>query len=230
MKKTLISLLALAVFNFSYGEEVYTVVRTVTPYMTEEQQEMSQRWERIKKMDAQITYQPDKEVLRQIHDDYDNEFKIYMEYLKENPSELFRVGDYYFRSGRYEKAYEVFSQNTGDVKSMFGAATAARFLADNVNALKFYNEIIEKNPKFYEAYLGRGIINRNMGNYEGAISDFKKYMEFVQDESVYLGLGDSYLASGKYAEAKNILEIGRSKFPQSSLIKEMLMKAYSNLK
>ena len=41
-----------------------------------------------------------------------------------------------------------------------------------------------------------------MGNYDGAISDFNKYMQYRQDESVYLGLGDTYMVSKRYVEAK----------------------------
>ena len=232
MTKILISIFVFTVFAVGYSEETYKYLGTDGQIytMSETQISMNQRWQRIKVMDAQISFEPDKNKLQRIHDEYQNEFAIYMEYLKKNPELLFTTGDYYFRSGRYEKAFEIFSQDDTNIKNLFGAATSARFLNDTENALKFYNAAIDKNPNFYESYLGRGIVNRNMGNYDGAISDFNKYMQYRQDESVYLGLGDTYMVSKRYVEAKNILEKGRSKFPQSNLIKEMLMRAYAKLK
>lgn len=232
MKKLLISIFIAAIFSVVYGEETYKFYNSNGEIITlnSEDIEMQNRWQKIKEMDAKIMFQPDKAKLRAIHDEYVEEFNIYMEYLKKNPEKLFTTGDYYFRSGRYEKSFEVFSQDETNVKNLFGAATSARFLNDNINALKFYNKAIEKNPDFFESYLGRGIVNRNVGNYDGAISDFMKYMEYRQDESVYLGLGDTYTVAGRFEEAKNILEKGRSKYPGSDLIKEMLMRVYAKLK
>lgn len=226
MKKLLISLIAVTLMSFAYGEDTnfYEENNNFT------QQDMEMRWERIKQLDNKMLFDPDKRRLKATHDLYEQEFAIYMEYLKQNPERLFQVGDYYFRDGRYDKAYQVFSQDSTNLKNIFGAATSARFLNDTTNALRLYNEAIDKNPNFYESYLGRGIIKRNMGNYEGAISDFKKYMEYSPNESVYLGLGDTYMISERYVEAKNILEMGRNKFPNSVLIREMLMKAYGKLK
>lgn len=226
MKKLLISLFALTVMSFTYAEEV-VYYENGGDYS---QQEMDKRWERIKQLDNKLLYDPDKGRLKANHDLYEQEFTVFIEDLKQNPERLFQVGDYYFRDGRYDKAYQIFSQDNTNLKNIFGAATTARFLNDNENALRLYDEAIEKNPNFYESYLGRGIIRRNSGNYDGAIEDFNKYMEYVQNESVYLGLGDTYMASGRYIEAKNILEVGRSKFPNSVLIKEMLTKAYGKLK
>ena len=85
-------------------------------------------------------------------------------------------------------------------------------------------------PNFYESYLGRGIVNRNIGNYSEAINDFKKYMEYKKDESVYTGLGDVYMVTGNYEEAKKILEVARNRYPNSKVIKDMLIRTYAELK
>lgn len=85
-------------------------------------------------------------------------------------------------------------------------------------------------PNFYESYLGRGIVNRNIGNYSEAINDFKKYMEYKKDESVYVGLGDVYMVTGNYEEAKKILEVARNRYPNSKVIKDMLIRTYAELK
>ena len=153
-----------------------------------------------------------------------------MEYLKQNSEELFNVGDYYFKDGRYEKAYEIFSQDSTNLKNIFGAATTARFLNENNTALKLYTQAISMDPNFFESYLGRGIVNRNIGNYSEAIADFKKYMEYKKDEAGYTGLGDVYMKIENYQEAKKILEIGRNRNHNSKVIKDMLIITYAELK
>lgn len=193
-------------------------------------QEMNQRWERIKELDQQISFDKDKWRLQKNYKEYKKEFDIYMDYLQNNSNELFNVGDYYFKNGRYEKAYEIFSRDNTNIKNVFGAATSARFLNDNENALKLYTQSIEIDPNFYEAYLGRGVINRNIGNYSEAINDFNKYMKYRQDEAVYTGLGDVYMITKNYREAKNILEIGRNRYPNSKVIRDMLIRLYAELK
>ncbi|WP_300390347.1 tetratricopeptide repeat protein [Fusobacterium sp.] len=193
-------------------------------------QEMNQRWERIKELDQQISFDRDKWRLQKNYKEYKKEFDIYMDYLQNNSSELFNVGDYYFKNGRYEKAYEVFSRDNTNIKNVFGAATSARFLNDNENALRLYTQSIEMDPNFYEAYLGRGVINRNIGNYSEAINDFNKYMKYRQDEAVYTGLGDVYMITKNYGEAKNILEVGRNRYPNSKVIRDMLIRLYAELK
>ncbi|WP_291259174.1 tetratricopeptide repeat protein, partial [Fusobacterium sp.] len=193
-------------------------------------QEMEQRWERIKELDKQISFDKDKWRLENNYKEYKREFDIYMDYLQNNSDELFNVGDYYFKNGRYEKAYEVFSRDNTNIKNIFGAATSARFLNDNENALRLYTQSIEMDPNFYEAYLGRGVINRNIGNYSEAINDFNKYMKYRQDEAVYTGLGDVYMITKNYREAKNILEVGRNRYPNSKVIRDMLIRLYAELK
>ena len=130
----------------------------------------------------------------------------------------------------YEKAYEVFSQDNTNLKNVFGAATTARFLSEYDKSLKLYTQAINMAPDFYESYLGRGIVNRNIKNYSEAIEDFKKYMEYKKDEAVYTGLGDLYMVTGNYQEAKKVLEVARNRYPNSKVIKDMLIRVYAELK
>lgn len=195
-----------------------------------QKQEMALRWERIKELDKKISFDKDKTRLEQNYKEYKREFDIYMEYLKQDSEKLFEVGDYYFKDGRYEKAYEVFSQDSINLKNIFGAATTARFLNEYDRALTLYTQAISMAPNFYESYLGRGIVNRNIGNYSEAINDFRKYMEYKKDESVYVGLGDVYMITENFEEAKNILEVARNRYPNSKVIKDMLVRTYAELK
>lgn len=193
-------------------------------------QEMALRWEKIKELDKKISFDKNKENLEKNYKKYVEEFNIYLEYIKQDSEELFKVGDYYFKDGRYEKAYEVFSQDNTNLKNVFGAATTARFLSEYDKSLKLYTQAINMAPDFYESYLGRGIVNRNIKNYSKAIEDFKKYMEYKKDEAVYTGLGDLYMVTGNYQEAKKVLEVARNRYPNSKVIKDMLIRVYAELK
>lgn len=193
-------------------------------------QEMALRWEKIKELDKKISFDKNKENLEKNYKKYVEEFNIYLEYIKQDSEELFKVGDYYFKDGRYEKAYEVFSQDNTNLKNVFGAATTARFLSEYDKSLKLYTQAISMAPDFYESYLGRGIVNRNIKNYSEAIEDFKKYMEYKKDEAVYTGLGDVYMVTGNYQEAKKVLEVARNRYPNSKVIKDMLIRVYAELK
>lgn len=193
-------------------------------------QEMALRWKKIKELDKKISFDKNKENLEKNYKKYVEEFNIYLEYIKQDSEELFKVGDYYFKDGRYEKAYEVFSQDNTNLKNVFGAATTARFLSEYDKSLKLYTQAINMAPDFYESYLGRGIVNRNIKNYSEAIEDFKKYMEYKKDEAVYTGLGDLYMVTGNYQEAKKVLEVARNRYPNSKVIKDMLIRVYAELK
>lgn len=193
-------------------------------------QEMALRWKKIKELDKKISFDKNKENLEKNYKKYVEEFNIYLEYIKQDSEELFKVGDYYFKDGRYEKAYEVFSQDNTNLKNVFGAATTARFLSEYDKSLKLYTQAISMAPDFYESYLGRGIVNRNIKNYSKAIEDFKKYMEYKKDEAVYTGLGDVYMVTGNYQEAKKVLEVARNRYPNSKVIKDMLIRVYAELK
>lgn len=193
-------------------------------------QEMALRWEKIKELDKKISFDKNKENLEKNYKKYVEEFNIYLEYIKQDSEELFKVGDYYFKDGRYEKAYEVFSQDNTNLKNVFGAATTARFLSEYDKSLKLYTQAINMAPDFYESYLGRGIVNRNIKNYSEAIEDLKKYMEYKKDEAVYTGLGDLYMVTGNYQEAKKVLEVARNRYPNSKVIKDMLIRVYAELK
>ena len=55
-------------------------------------------------------------------------------------------------------------------------------------------------------------------------------MEYKKDEAVYTGLGDVYMVTGNYQEAKKVLEVARNRYPNSKVIKDMLIRVYAELK
>lgn len=187
------------------------------------------RWERIKKLESQIEYTPNKVTLNNIYKEYKREFNEYINSIRDDSEKIFSLGDYYFKNSRYDKALEVFSLDNTNIKNIFGSATCARFLNKNEEALNYYNLGISKNPNFYELYLGRGIVNRDMKRYNEAVNDFRVYLSSVGGVEGYIGLADTYMAMGMMKDAKNILEMGRSRFPDSKIMADMLNIVYSKI-
>ena len=184
----------------------------------------------LKKIDDQMTKERDRQRLKKLNIQFEEALNEYIESTNRNSNVIFQLGDQYFRMNQLERAEKIFAIDKSDIRNLFGAATTARFLGKNQEAISRYNEVLNMNPSFYEAYLGRGIANRNLKNYDSAISDFREYLEYKQDEYVYAGIGDIYMATDRYAEAKNILEQGRGLFPNSKILRELLSKVYGKVK
>lgn len=184
----------------------------------------------LKKIDDQMTKERDRQRLKKLNIQFEEALNEYIESTNRNSNVIFQLGDQYFRMNQLERAEKIFAIDKSDIRNVFGAATTARFLGKNQEAISRYNEVLNMNPSFYEAYLGRGIANRNLKNYDSAISDFREYLEYKQDEYVYAGIGDIYMATDRYAEAKNILEQGRGLFPNSKILRELLSKVYGKVK
>lgn len=188
------------------------------------------RNERLKKIDNQMAKERDRQRLKKLNIQFEEAVNEYIESTNRDSNVIFQLGDQYFRMNQLERAEKIFSMDKSDIRNLFGAATTARFLGKNQEAISRYNEVLDMNPNFYEAYLGRGIANRNLKNYDSALSDFREYLEYNKDEYVYAGVGDIYMATDRYAEAKNILEQGRGLFPNSKILRELLSKVYGKLK
>ncbi len=184
----------------------------------------------LKKIDDQMTKERDRQRLKKLNIQFEEALNEYIESTNRNSNVIFQLGDQYFRMNQLERAEKIFAIDKSDIRNVFGTATTARFLGKNQEAISRYNEVLNMNPSFYEAYLGRGIANRNLKNYDSAISDFREYLEYKQDEYVYAGIGDIYMATDRYAEAKNILEQGRGLFPNSKILRELLSKVYGKVK
>lgn len=64
------------------------------------------------------------------------------------------------------------AQNTSIEKSKL--ATLKEFKGDHLGAIKLYNEIIQETPRNDDAYVKRGVLYLQLGNYTNALSDFSK--------------------------------------------------------
>lgn len=187
------------------------------------------RPEALRVIDEKMDKERDRQRLKKLNADYNTELVKYIESVNNNSDVIFQLADQYFRMNYYERARQIFSMDKSDIRNLFGAATTARFLGKNEEAISAYNEVLEMNPAFSEAYLGRGLANRSLKNYDSALGDFNQYLAYGQNEYVYAGMGDIYMAQERYQEAKNILEKGRGIYPGSKIIRDLLIKVYAKL-
>ena len=188
------------------------------------------RNEALRNIDTKMNAERDRGRLKRLNREFEEELKNYIESVNGNTEVIFQLANQYFRMNEYDRARKIFSMDKTDIRNVFGAATTARFLGRNEEAISLYNDALNIDSSFYEAYLGRGIANRNLQNYDSALSDFKQYLNYRQDEYVYAGMGDIYMATENYTEARNILEKGRSLYPNSKIIRELLVKVYAKIK
>lgn len=216
MKKILISIFILLSTSLVFSEEVTPIYEY--------------RNEALRNIDAKMDAERDRGRLKKLHNQFEEELKNYVESVNRNAEIIFQLGNQYFRMNQYERARKIFSMDKTDIRNVFGAATTSRFLGRNEEAISLYNDTLNIDSSFYEAYLGRGIANRNLQNYDSALSDFRQYLNYKQDEYVYAGMGDIYMATENYTEARNILEKGRSLYPNSKIIRELLVKVYAKIK
>ena len=216
MKKILISIFILLSTSLVFSEEVMPIYEY--------------RNEALRNIDAKMDAERDRGRLKKLHNQFEEELKNYVESVNGNAEIIFQLGNQYFRMNQYERARKIFSMDKTDIRNVFGAATTSRFLGRNEEAISLYNDTLNIDSSFYEAYLGRGIANRNLQNYDSALSDFRQYLNYKQDEYVYAGMGDIYMATENYTEARNILEKGRSLYPNSKIIRELLVKVYAKIK
>lgn len=68
-------------------------------------------------------------------------------------------------------------------------------------AISSYKEVLKIRDDSAFAYRGIGVAFYNLGNYEVAISNFLKSLEFYKSPSVYKDLGKTYSAYGQYENA-----------------------------
>ena len=161
-------------------------------------------------------------------------YEIFEEYLTKieyaDSDKIFQLGSTYFRNNLYEKANAIFiKEKNHDERNIFGAATTYRFLGEYRKAALLYGKILQVNPEFYEAYLGRGISYQLLGDYGRAAKDFEICLEYKKNINLYIGLANMYINMERYNSAKETLEKAQKAYPGSQDIKRLLIEVYSKI-
>ncbi|WP_372713971.1 tetratricopeptide repeat protein [Ilyobacter sp.] len=166
---------------------------------------------------------------------YEKEYyEMFEKYLAKieyaDSDKIFELGSIYFNNNLYEKSRDIFiKEKNHDERNLFGAATTYRFLGDYRKAALVYGQILQVNPEFYEAYLGRGASYQQLGDYGRAAKDFEIYLEYEKDINLYIGLANMYINMERYSSAKEILEKAQKDYPASVDIKSLLIEVYSKI-
>lgn len=131
----------------------------------------------------------------------------------------------WFNLGDYQKVIELCTEGVkykepkqlnNNLKSTHAAAL--QMLGKNEEALSMYNEILEKDKKIWDVYIKRAGLKEQMGDYEGARTDYLEVINGSADAyDAYFGLYHLYFAQGQKSEAKKVLEnllAGSAKTPE----------------
>jgi len=165
-------------------------------------------------------------------EEYYEVYEGYLEMTEYADSNLiFDLGNKYFIDDYYEKAERIFLKDkNGDIKNLFGAATTARFLGNYRKSAGLYTRVLNMDPNFYEAYLGRGSAYQLSGDLTKAIKDMERYLDYKNDVDVYIAIANMYMSMERYSSAKSVLERASSNYPASQEVRDLLVEVYSKLK
>ena len=136
------------------------------------------------------------------------------------------IGNLYLVSGRYEDAEKSFNAaltlDLNSIDALLGLGQTLNVLNKQLQAEQYFKRAIQTEPNYTKTYEFYASYLYKNGNYEKAISQFRKAIVLGTEKSEsYNGLGGSYFAIGD-------LESGINAFEQSLNIRKS-KEAYSNL-
>ena len=164
----------------------------------------------------------------QLNARYEQELNAYLEMYSYNSDRIFYLANEYMLLNNYHRANKIFLKDNKDIKNVFGAATTYRFMGQNENAIQKYTQAISMNPGFAESYLGRGLANRNLDNYDSAVNDLQTYISKTGAHDGYVALADVYFKMGKNKEAYNIASQGLAKYRDSRILRVLANNILKN--
>ena len=164
----------------------------------------------------------------QLNARYEQELNAYLEMYSYDSDRIFYLANEYMLLNNYHRANKIFLKDNKDIKNVFGAATTYRFMGQNENAIQKYTQAISMNPGFAESYLGRGLANRNLDNYDSAVNDLQTYISRTGAHDGYVALADVYFKMGKNKEAYSIASQGLAKYKDSKILRTLANNIYKN--
>jgi len=146
-------------------------------------------------------------------EDIDNTIEKYTQALKLNPND---------NSAKYSLASAYY------VRGLIFTSKG-----ENARAIEDYNEVIKNNQDYHIAFNKRGWANLETGNYDQAIKDFEKMIQFRPDDaqlkkslaSAYMKRGIEYDKKGDSSHAAADFEMVLTFNPDDSTARELLEMA-----
>ena len=110
-------------------------------------------------------------------------------------------------------------------------------IGDHAKSIEDYNEAIKNEPEYPLAFNKRGWANLEVGNYDQAIKDFEKVIQFKPNEdqpkqnlaTVYMKRGITYDQKKDYANAIPDFEMVLKFNPNDNTARELLEMAKAEL-
>lgn len=131
---------------------------------------------------------------------------------KVNPQLIFYIGKCCEGLGDYDEAISHFNQalkiRPGDKNAMYEIGNCYTLTFDKYNAMKYYNEALSQDPKFYDAYLNRGLLfDSQFKNRDKALADLQISIDIKPNNRLsYLYEGIIYNEGNQFAKAKEIFD------------------------
>ncbi len=116
------------------------------------------------------------------------------------------------QAGEWESAVQAFDQAIAKddgtfAEARYGKAEGLRELEDYLNAIKSYQEALHINDKFAQAYNGRGVCFRELGDLNLAQNDFHSAAELDRrDPAIAANLGDILVKFQRPTQAMQYLD------------------------
>jgi tetratricopeptide (TPR) repeat protein len=87
----------------------------------------------------------------------------------------------------------IIKKDSKNPRALVGLANTYSFFQDNEKAFKYINQALRIDPKYRDAYLLKGSIYRNLGNFNRAVSSYETAVQQDPDFTVgYIWLGSLY--------------------------------------
>ena len=100
---------------------------------------------------------------------------------------------------------------------------------DFEKAYKYLNQIVKLYPTYYKGYYNRGLLNGKTQNYEKAILDFTKAIEYKNYYKSYAGRASVYLALKDFPKAISDAETALKMDPKNLKANYVLANCYDDL-
>ncbi|MDH4230534.1 MAG: tetratricopeptide repeat protein [Nitrospirota bacterium] len=137
-------------------------------------------------------------------------YKIGVAYLNDNKAQLAFV--------EFQKANDL-NPNDKEVLNAIGIIYLLYF-EETAKAADFFEKAAKIDPNYSEAYNNLGVAHEKLGNFETALSFYRKAVSnliYATPEKAYIGMGTAYYRLGKYEDALNAYKEAIKRAPNLSL-------------
>ena len=112
-----------------------------------------------------------------------------IERFRENPEDLEvlrNLGNYYYDDGNYAMAEmfykKILELNPRDLDVLVDLGTALYYNGKEDEAIEYYQDALQIDPEHKNALFNMGVVKKDMGDNEGAIVAWRRFIEIAGDD------------------------------------------------